>query len=82
MSDERDKSEAETEADEETSKVGEVVDPREEHAKEEEDGRDGESFEESLKRMLNHVPTDDDLNNKISKETEVRSSRTNFWFIR
>lgn len=62
--------------------MGEVVDPREEHAEEEEDGWDGDSFAQGLDRILHHVPTDDDLNNEVGKKTKVGSSRTNFWLVR
>ena len=82
MSNERDKGEAEAESNQESSKVGEVVDPRKKHTEEEEDARDSDSLAQSFDRMFNHIPTNDDLHNKVSKETKVRSCRTNFWFVR
>lgn len=56
---------------EETKDVGDVVDPRQEAAQEEEED-DGQQFEEGLPRLLQDLPALKQLNKQASKESKLR----------
>lgn len=63
--------EGEQHAAEETKDVGDVVDPRQEAAQEEEED-DAQQFEEGLPRLLQHLPTLKQLDEQASKESKLR----------
>lgn len=65
------KGKGEQHAAEETKDVGDVVDPRQEAAQEEEEN-DAQKFEKGLPWFLQHLPTLKQLNKQASKESKLR----------
>ena len=67
--------EGEQHAAEEAKDVGDVVDPRQEAAQEEEE-HDARQLEEGFPRLLQNLPTLKQLHKQASKEAELRPCRT------
>lgn len=67
--------EREQQAAEETEDVGDVVDPRQKAAQEEEED-DARQFEKGLPGLLQHLPTLKQLDKEASKESKLRAGRT------
>lgn len=55
--------------------MGDVVDPRQEAAQEEEED-DAQQLEEGLPWLLQHLPTLKQLDKQASEEAELRAGRT------
>lgn len=67
--------EGKQQAADEAEDVGDVVDPREKAAQEEEE-HDAQEFEEGLPWLFQHLPTLEKLNEETSEESELGAGRT------